>query len=71
MKRFLVIGAGFSGSVLANELSKSMDCTIDIMDERDHIGGNCYTERDQDTGITIHKYGPHIFNTDSEDIWNL
>lgn len=70
MKRFLVIGAGFSGSVLANELSKSMDCTIDIMDERDHIGGNCYTERDQDTGITIHKYGPHIFNTDSEDIWN-
>src|SRR5258706_7311782 len=69
--RYLIIGAGFSGSVLANRLSEQLDCTIDIWDERNHIGGNCYTERDKETGIMVHKYGPHIFNTDKKEIWDF
>ena len=41
-----------------------------MIDERDHIGGNCYTERDIETGIMIHKYKPHIFNTDNKLVWD-
>ena len=59
-KKYLIVGAGFSGTVLANQLVKNTDCVIDIWDERDHIGGNCHTERDTETGIMVHKYGPHI-----------
>jgi UDP-galactopyranose mutase len=70
-KKYLIIGAGFSGTVLANQLVKNIDCTIDIWDERDHIGGNCHTERDAETGIMVHKYGPHIFNTDKKEIWDF
>ncbi len=70
-KKYLIIGAGFSGTVLANQLIGKLDCTIDIWDERDHIGGNCHTKRDEQTGIMVHKYGPHIFNTDKKEIWDF
>lgn len=69
--RVLIIGAGFSGSVMANRLADKLNCTIDVWDERDHMGGNCYTERDKETGIMVHKYGPHIFNTDKKEIWDF
>ncbi len=69
--RFLIIGAGFSGSVMANRLAENLDCTIEIWDEREHIGGNSFTERDKETGIMVHKYGPHIFNTDKKEIWDF
>ncbi|HQW83997.1 MAG TPA: NAD(P)-binding protein [Ferruginibacter sp.] len=65
-KKYLIIGAGFSGSVLANQLIKSADCIIDIWDERNHIGGNCHTQRDEKTGIMVNKYGPNIFNTNNK-----
>ena len=68
--RFLIIGSGFSGCVLANQLIKNLDCSIDIWDERNHTGGNCHTERDAETGIMVHQYGPHIFNTDKKEIWD-
>ncbi len=70
-KKYLIIGAGFSGTVLANQLVKNTDCVIDIWDERGHIGGNCHTERDAETGIMVHQYGPHIFNTDKKEIWDF
>jgi UDP-galactopyranose mutase len=70
MKKFLIVGAGFSGAVLANELAKAIYCTVDVIDERSHLGGNCYTERDSKTNIMVHTYGPHIFNTDRKDIWD-
>ncbi len=69
--KFLVIGAGLSGTVLANRLAANLDCTIDIWDERNHIGGNCHTARDEKTGIMVHQYGPHIFNTDKKEIWDF
>jgi UDP-galactopyranose mutase len=70
MKKYLIIGSGFSGAVVAEQLSKNPDNKILILEERNHIGGNCYTERDKETNIMVHKYGPHIFNTDNEEIWN-
>ncbi|MEO6490917.1 MAG: UDP-galactopyranose mutase [Ferruginibacter sp.] len=67
--RYLIIGSGFSGCVLANCLVNKMDCKVDIWDERGHMGGNCHTSRDEKTGIMVHRYGPHIFNTDKKEIW--
>jgi UDP-galactopyranose mutase len=69
--RFLIIGAGFSGCVLANRLTALMDCAIDMWDERNHLGGNCHTKRDEATGVMVHEYGPHIFNTDKKEIWDF
>ncbi len=68
--RYLIIGSGFSGCVLANCLIKNIDCHIDIHDERNHIGGNCHTSRDEQTAVMVHRYGPHIFNTDKKEIWD-
>jgi UDP-galactopyranose mutase len=68
--RFLIIGAGFSGAVIAHELAKSMECELDIWEEKLHVAGNCYTSRDEETGIMVHRYGPHIFNTDKKEIWD-
>lgn len=70
-KRYLIVGAGFSGCVLANRLSALQNCTIDIWESRDHIGGNCHSSRDAETGIMIHHYGPHIFNTSKKEIWDF
>jgi UDP-galactopyranose mutase len=66
---YVVVGAGFSGAVLARELASRLPVKVLVLDERPHIAGNCHTERDPQTGILIHRYGPHIFNTDRHDVW--
>lgn len=68
--KFLVVGAGFSGAVLARELAEDLGAQVEVIDQRSHLGGNCHTERDEASGIMLHKYGPHIFNTSHEDVWN-
>ncbi len=70
-KKYLIIGTGFSGAVLANQLATQTNCVIDMWDEREHIAGNCYTQKDEQTEIMVHKYGPHIFNTDKKEIWDF
>jgi len=65
---FLIVGAGFSGAVVARELAEA-GISTKVIDQRPHIAGNCFTERDSETGILIHKYGPHIFNTNFEEVW--
>jgi UDP-galactopyranose mutase len=70
MKKYLIIGSGFSGAVIAEQLSKNSNNHVMVLDERNHIGGNCYTDRDAETNVMIHKYGPHIFNTDNVEVWN-
>lgn len=70
MKHVLIIGAGFSGAVVANILA-NQGYTVDIIDQRMHLAGNCHTERDSETGIMIHKYGPHIFHTDNKKVWDF
>ena len=64
-----IAGAGFAGLVLARELALGGDFDITIFDERDHIAGNCHTSRDGATGVMVHNYGPHIFHTDREEVW--
>lgn len=68
MKRIAVIGAGFAGAVIARELAEQ-GYRVDVFDERNHVAGNCYTKRDNETNIMLHVYGPHIFHTDNEDVW--
>ena len=69
MPRVLIVGAGFSGAVLARELADKGGIQSLVIDSRDHLAGNCHTERDGDTGIMLHRYGPHIFHTSNESVW--
>jgi UDP-galactopyranose mutase len=64
-----IAGAGFAGAVLARELASSGKFEVEVFDERDHIAGNCHTTRDPKTNVMVHHYGPHIFNTSREDVW--
>lgn len=64
---YLVVGAGFFGAICAHELTKKgFRCLV--IDRRNHIGGNCYTEKRN--GINVHIYGPHIFHTSNEAVWS-
>ena len=65
-----IIGAGFSGAVLARKLAKVGD-EITVFETLDHVGGHCYTKRDADTGVMIHVHGPHIFHTNNENVWRF
>jgi len=64
----LIVGAGFAGSVLAERLAHGSNKKVLICDKRPHIGGNAY-DCYNDDGILIHKYGPHIFHTNSKDVF--
>lgn len=66
---YLIIGAGFSGSVLAERLASQLDASVLMVDKRNHIGGNAYDCYD-DSGVLIHRYGPHIFHTNSEKVFD-
>jgi len=65
---YLIVGAGFAGSVLAERLARGLGMRVLIVDKRPHIGGNAY-DRYDDAGILIHPYGPHIFHTNSAEIF--
>ncbi len=64
---YLIVGSGFFGSICAYELNKRGKKCL-ILEKRNHIGGNCYTENKD--GINIHTYGPHIFHTSNKEIWD-
>lgn len=66
---YLIVGCGYAGSVLAERLASQHGARILMIDKRDHIGGNAYDERDE-AGILIHRYGPHIFHTNSDEVFN-
>jgi len=65
---YLIVGAGFAGSVLAERLAAGSDKKVLICDKRPHIGGNAY-DHYNDAGILVHKYGPHIFHTNSREVF--
>ena len=69
MTHISIVGAGFSGAVLARELAEA-GCRIDVFDTRPHVAGNCHTERDAKTDVMVHTYGPHIFHTSNEKVWD-
>lgn len=65
---YLVVGAGFSGSVIAERLASQSGKKVLVVDKRTHIGGNAYDHYD-DHGVLVHKYGPHIFHTNSREVF--
>lgn len=64
----LIVGAGFAGSVLAERLAHGMGQRVLLVDKRPHVGGNAH-DRHDDEGVLVHPYGPHIFHTNSRDIF--
>ncbi len=66
----LVVGAGFYGATLAEQVASRFGKRVVIVDRRTHVGGNAYSENDPQTGIELHKYGAHLFHTPNETVWN-
>ena len=65
----LIVGAGLFGLTMAERLANVAGKRVLIIDKRNHIGGNCYSEFDPETGIECHKYGAHLFHTLLENVW--
>lgn len=66
--KYVVVGAGFFGSVIAERIANELNQKVLVIEKRDHIGGNCYSKVDEETGIIYHAYGPHIFHTSDKKI---
>ncbi len=69
--KFLVVGSGFWGSVFAQRIASVLNEKVLVIDKRNHIGGNSYSQKDETTGIEYHKYGSHIFHTSSKRVWDF
>ena len=69
LKNIGVVGAGFSGAVIAHELAKA-GYKVTVFDGRSNLAGNCHSERDVKTNVMVHVYGPHIFHTSNEKVWD-
>lgn len=67
--KYVVIGAGLSSAIIAERIAKVLNKKVLIIEKREHIGGNCYDYEDEN-GILIHKYGPHIFHTNYKNVWD-
>ncbi len=65
---YLIVGAGFAGSVLAERLARGLGMRVLIVDKRSHIGGNAYDEYNE-AALLIHRYGPHIFHTNAWEVF--
>ena len=66
----LIVGSGFYGAVLAERIATKLNKKVLIIEKRNHIGGNCYSEIDKKTNIEYHKYGTHIFHTSNQRVWD-
>jgi UDP-galactopyranose mutase len=67
---FVIAGSGLLGAVMAERIANDSNQRVLVVEKRNHIGGNCYSETDPDTQIEYHKYGTHIFHTNNEKVWN-
>lgn len=66
----VVVGAGLYGLTIAERAANALGKRVCVLERRPHIGGNCFSEVDPETGIEYHKYGTHIFHTNSDDVWS-
>ncbi len=66
----IVVGAGFYGATLAERVANELGRSVCVLERRRHVGGNSYSETDPATGIEYHKYGSHLFHTNSDEVWN-
>lgn len=69
MSEFFIIGAGIWGATLAERIATVLNQPVTVIDRRDHVGGNCHSSLDQETGIECHRYGSHIFHTSLPQAW--
>lgn len=68
--KIVIVGSGFFGSVLAERITSILKIPVTVIEKRSHIGGNCYSKKNAETEIEYHVYGPHIFHTSNEKVWN-
>jgi UDP-galactopyranose mutase len=66
----VVVGSGFFGLTVAERAAEQLGLRVVVLERRDHLGGNAYSENDPDTGIEVHRYGAHLFHTSNERVWN-
>lgn len=65
----VVVGSGFFGLTIAERAAEELGLRVAVLDRRHHIGGNAYSENEQQTGIEVHRYGAHLFHTSNERVW--
>ncbi len=65
----IVVGSGFYGLTIAERCATELDLKVLVIDRRNHIGGNAYSEAEPETGIEVHRYGAHLFHTSNEKVW--
>ena len=66
----LIVGSGFFGLTIAERVATQLDKKVVILDRREHIGGNAYSEIEPETGIEVHRYGAHLFHTSNKRVWD-
>ena len=69
MTDLVVVGSGFYGLTVAQQAAEQLGLKVKVIERRNHIGGNAYSEFDSETGIEVHKYGSHLFHTSNERVW--
>jgi UDP-galactopyranose mutase len=70
MTDLVVVGSGFYGLTIAQQAAEILGLKVKVIERRNHIGGNAYSEFDPETGIEVHKYGSHLFHTSNERVWD-
>jgi UDP-galactopyranose mutase len=70
MTDLIVVGSGFYGLTIAQQAAEQLGLKVKVLERRNHIGGNAYSEFDPETGIEVHKYGSHLFHTSNERVWD-
>ena len=68
-EKYIIVGSGIFGSVIAERIASVLNKSVVVVEKRSHIGGNCHSEIDSQTGIECHRYGSHIFHTSNEKVW--
>src|SRR4051795_12878108 len=66
----VVVGSGFYGLTVAEQVASRLGRRVHVLERRDHIGGNAYSELEPTTGIEVHRYGAHLFHTSNERVWD-
>ena len=69
--KLVVAGAGFFGATIAHKVATELGLPVLVVDRRNHVGGNSYSERDGTTGVEVHRYGTHLFHTSNQRVWNF
>ncbi|MDQ3904030.1 MAG: NAD(P)-binding protein, partial [Actinomycetota bacterium] len=65
----VVVGSGFFGLTVAERAATQLDKRVLVVERRDHLGGNAYSEQEPETGIEVHRYGAHLFHTSNKRVW--